>query len=136
LIVPTPTISHEEWKRTKALAQIAIGTTSVDTSDLSFEKCVESLTEVPFLDTNDYSDTYHEDFPHGVNISYELNGRERPHRPHISSEVTQLLTSKVKENHEALPAEEFSFEDKLRILLDEVEREFEFVDCTISVEGE
>jgi hypothetical protein len=133
--VPTPTISHEAWERTKALAQIAIGTTSVDTKNLSFERCVEVLTEVPLLDTTNYADRYHEGFPHGVTISYEPDGRDRPHRPHVSGEVTQELVDKVKRQHEALPAEDFDFEDKLSILLDEVEQEFSHVDCTISVEG-
>lgn len=138
MIVPTPVISHKTWKRTRALTQIALGTRTVDADSLSFERCIKLLCDVPLDVREEVSDREltHEDWPNGVTIPYNVDGRDRPHRPHISSETTTQLDEFVEQENETLPVEDLKLEDRLKVALDDIEAAFNVAGCFAVEEDE
>jgi hypothetical protein len=132
-MMPTPTISHETWQRTRALAQIALGTRTVDAEGLSFERCIELLADADLDEREEIPDRelIIAGWPNGVKIPYKVNGRDRPHRPHISSETTQQLNEFLEQENKMLPVEDLQFEDRLKVALDDIESVFQVANCFI-----
>ena len=46
-MMPVPAISHENWEKTKAVAQFAMGSEKVTPEELSFLKQVETIVTLP-----------------------------------------------------------------------------------------
>lgn len=121
--MPTPTVSHETWERTRALAQIALGTFEVEAKTLSFDTQVETICKqheegVDEGGEVDPVDVYLEDWPHGVTVPYDPAGHDRPHRPKIGQSTIDLLNHNVKMMKSAVPVDDTTFEQKLKLVLD------------------
>lgn len=121
-----PQVSHENWWRTKANAQVAMGNHQVDAQELAFNTCLELLlTE---------SDTYrgmaaehskntrtthsHPDWGVKVRVMRDYGDRERHHRPSVDSDVLSRFEEQVAEEWPNIPTEDLSFDRKLSLLLE------------------
>jgi hypothetical protein len=116
------------------MAQLAIGTTSVSASKMAFADQVKKVaSELKHLDKEHerinqetdkhvgdcYDTNWGED---GATITYEPNGRDRPHRPSVDRETMKALDDALNQAKPTIPTDALTFEDKLKIALDESEK--------------
>jgi hypothetical protein len=144
-----PAVSHDNWERTRALSQIAMGTLKVDSNSLSFSKQLERLLESgrAFIDEIeekkevkqtgpvDPGKLVHQQWEDGITMEYSPGGRDRPHRPEVPDELVEELRKVVDELFPGVPADEFSANKLLGLYLDEVESAYATVNCTIQKES-
>lgn len=121
-----PQVSHKNWWRTKANAQVAMGNHQVDAQELAFNTCLELLlTEnatyrgMASEHSKDRSVTHsHPDWERGVTVVRDYGDRERHHRPSVDSDVLSRFEEQVAEEWPNIPTEDLSFDRKLSLLLE------------------
>lgn len=158
--MPVPAISDENWEKTKAVSQFAMGSEKVTPEDISFSKQVETIITLPssvddteeldeietYQGLTDYLHESTSDYPmrdtsghgqrHGdLNTPYyfpvEYN-RNRPHRPQLSSRVADGLETQVKKEWPTTPVETLSTDRQLDLLLDRAVEFFREIGCYIA----
>lgn len=130
-----PAVSHRKWERTRALAQIQMGTLDIRADELAFEDRMMMLIEPDFrgqlreIEEED-KDIYHNEWgPDGVDMTISLG--DRVHRPEVSDDAIGALDEWVKKEHPHIPAEKVDFDDKLGLVLDSAQEYFRKLNCRL-----
>jgi len=158
--MPVPAISHENWEKTKAVSQFAMGSEKVTPEDISFSKQVETIITLPsdaddpeelkkietFRGLTNYLHESTSDYPmkstdgHGLrhrdlDTPYYFRvayDRDRPHRPQLSSRVADGLENQVEKEWPTTPVEALSTDRQLDLLLDRAVEFFKEIGCYIA----
>jgi hypothetical protein len=160
LMMPVPAISHENWEKTKAVAQFAMGSEKVTPEELSFLKQVETIVTLPsdVDDTEEVEEieTYQglTDYLRESTSEYVITNtgghghrhgdldtpyyypvhydRNRPHRPQLSERVADGLETQVRKEWPTTPVETLSTDRQLDLLLDRAVPFFKEIGCYIA----
>lgn len=104
-------------------AQIATDTKQVDARSFAFERCLELLVagrsqQSPFKSRiKSQRSQDHTGWPKGVTIQWEVEDRDRAHRPTISDETMEEFPRLVKQEWPSVPVEDLDFDDQLRLMI-------------------
>jgi hypothetical protein len=132
-----PAVSSYNWERTEALAQIAMGTRSVDVSEMSFADRMEliieaepanGLEEIEEEGGSWYSNNWGKS---GVKMRIAPTDRDRPHRPEVGDDALNVLDEWVRRTHPNVPVKSIDFDEKLTLLLDTAQEYYSELDCQV-----
>jgi hypothetical protein len=160
LIMPVPAISHENWEKTKAVSQFAMGSEKVTPEDISFSKQVETIVTLPSSVSEPEElkkiETYQKltDYLHESTSEYPLRSkrghgqrhgdldtpyyypvhydRDRPHRPQLSERVADGLENQVEKEWPTTPVSTLATDRQLDLLLDRAVEFFKEIGCYIA----
>lgn len=130
-----PAVSHRNWERTRALAQMQMGTHDIRADDLSFEDrmlmLIQMSPEESMRDRDPDVDYYHEEWgPDGVEIVAAVTSGST-HRPEVSDDALEALDEWVEKEYPHIPVESVGFGDKLGLLLDSAQEYLNGLNCRL-----
>lgn len=117
--MPVPKVSHRNWWLTQANAQIAMGNEEIDSRGLSFIDCLQLIVPpggTPYKERAKDGSYSHKEWS-SVKIEWEIEDRERAHRPNMDKESMEEWVEIVGQEWPNIPIESLSFDEQLELLL-------------------